>query len=179
MAAPTITWYKYTDAGPTETQITVLDYGNVQAGDWSDALVIRALFSGSANSLRFWLYDTTADNNGSSVNVGNANGWIHNYTIYDTYLNPSTIDDNVKSGSTPDANGQTWGQMPESQPADSSDWVNSSVGDQGAGTGGYTDYIFHTNDGSVRYYDAHIPSRYGNYYIDTNVNTYSGGIGVV
>jgi len=144
MAAPTVTWYNSTGASspPTDTQITILDYGNVQAGDWSDAMSIFARFSGSANSLRFWLYDTTADNNGNSVGIGSGANWDHSYTIFDTYINPLNVDDDVKTGTNPDANGQTWGTMPEAQPADSSDWVNSSVGNQGTGTGGDTDYVF-------------------------------------
>lgn len=142
MAAPTITWYKYTGSGPTQTQITVNDYGNVQAGEWSDAQVLRASFSGSANSLRFWLYDPSGRVNSTDVNVGATGNWNHRYAIDSTYVNPTSITAAMKAGSTADPNGNMWEVVPETQPADSSAWENPSVGNQSTGTGGFTDYIF-------------------------------------
>jgi len=140
--APTITWYKLTGTGPTQTQITAVDFGNIQAGDWSDAVAIRANFSSSANSLRFWLYDTSGRVQSTDVNVGASGNWEHRYAISDTYINPTNITAAIKAGSTADPNGKIWALLPESQPSDSAQWVNSSVGDQGTGTGGNTDIIF-------------------------------------
>ena len=100
MASPTITWHTFTGAGETKTDITELDYGSVQAGSWSEAKCLRALFTGnSAQDLKFWLYDTSASVGNPSVALGA--GWIHKYDISTRYKNPEDIDDNMKAGTNP------------------------------------------------------------------------------
>lgn len=136
MAAPTITWREWTGTSPgSPSTITVLDYGNVQAGYWSDAKAITAQFSGnSANTLKFWLNDTVAT--GGNTDVSSSNNWTHNYAIDATYQNPTSVTDNMKSGSSTDNNGDTWAQLPESEPG-SSNFDNTTVT-----SGSDTDFIF-------------------------------------
>lgn len=135
MAAPTIAWYRVTGASPSRALITILDYGNVQAGYWSDVRVIQAYFTGnSANTLKFWLNDTAAT--GGNVNVANSNNWQHHYAIDYTYIDPAGLSDAVKAGSSADSNGRTWTDLPETEPV-ASNFENTTVN-----SGAYTDYVF-------------------------------------
>ena len=138
MAAPTVTWYPVTDniGSPLKgSSITVLDYGNVQAGYWSAAKAVLATFTGnSANTLKFWLNDTAST--GGNTDISASNNWDHSYTINNNWQDPDGITDAMKEGTSTDANGSTWATLPESEPG-SSNFVNSSVT-----TGSDTDYIY-------------------------------------
>lgn len=136
MAAPTITWFPYTLASPgTEgSVITVLDFGNVQAGFWSDAKCIIARFTGNtANTLKFWLNDTAATGGNTDVSTN----WDHYYAIDTTYIDPSGVIDNMKVGGEVDANGNTWAVLPESEPGGSNFEVSTTGGPPGD-----TDFIY-------------------------------------
>ena len=138
MAAPTVTWYPVTDnsGSPLKgSSITVLDYGNVQAGYWSDAKSILVTFTGnSANTLKFWLNDVAST--GGNTDVSASNNWDHSYTVDNDWEDPDGITDAMKEGTATDGNGNTWATLPESEPG-SSNFVNSSVS-----SGNDTDYIF-------------------------------------
>jgi hypothetical protein len=141
MAAPTITWYPVTDNGGSPqkgSSISVLDFGNVQAGHWSDAKAIVATFSGNtANTLKFWLNDTVATGGNTNVSASAPSPWNHYYTIDDDWMDPDNVTDTMKAGGATDPNGNTWGVLPESEPG-SSNFVNSSI----ASVPDDTDYIF-------------------------------------
>jgi len=139
MAAPTVTWYPVTDnsGNPQKgSSISVLDYGNVQAGYWSDAKAIVATFTGNTcNTLKFWLNDTAAS--GGNTDVSSSAGWNHSYSIDASWQNPGNITNDMKSGSTTDANGNTWVTLPESEPS-ASNFENDSI----TSVPGDTDYIY-------------------------------------
>lgn len=139
MAAPTVTWYPVTDNGGSPSKgssITELDFGNVQAGYWSDAKAVVATFTGNtANTLKFWLNDTVSL--GGNTDVSASANWNHYYTIDNDWQDIDNITDNMKAGTSADLNGNTWVVLPESEPG-SSNFVTdtiSSVPDD-------TDYIF-------------------------------------
>lgn len=142
MAAPTITWYYYEGAGQTETPIGAglpLDYGNVQAGHFSDAKAIRAKFSGTANTLKFWLNDIDSNKG----NIGNADGWTHNFAIDTTYSDPiaTAFDDDVKNGTDdiPGLSGVKMNTLGESEPL-SSNFEKTTIDN----ANDYTDFIYLT-----------------------------------
>jgi hypothetical protein len=102
MAAPTVTWYSITDNAGIPTKgaaITVLDYGNVQAGYWSAVKAVVATFTvNSANTLKFWLNDT--ESTGGNTNVSSTANWTHFYHVNNTWTNPAAIaSDTIKAGS--------------------------------------------------------------------------------
>jgi len=135
MAAPTVTWSNVTGGSPSKSSISTLDFGNVQAGYWSDAKVVVATFGGnSANTLKFWLNDTVST--GGNTDVSSGASWEHRYAIDASYIDPSTIVDNVKSGSSADSNGNTWGVLPETEPGTSNFETTTVSADSD------TDYIF-------------------------------------
>ena len=139
MAAPTVTWYPVTGSSPSKgSSITVLDYGNVQAGYWSDAKAIVATFTGNTcNTLKFWLNDTQATGGNTDVSSGAASPWKHYYNIDASWQDPDNITDAMKAGTAADNNGNTWVALPESEPG-SSNFENSSIGS----VPGDTDYIY-------------------------------------
>lgn len=137
MAAPTVTFYPVTGGTPTKgSSITVLDYGNVQAGYWSAAKSVVATFTGnSANTLKFWLNDTTATGGNTDVSKDATSPWKHYYNIDATYQDPSTVTDAMKAGTAADNNGNTWVFLPEAEPG-ASNFETTTVS-----SGGDTDYI--------------------------------------
>lgn len=141
MAAPTVTWYPVTDNGGSPqkgSSISVLDYGNVQAGYWSEAKAIVATFTGNTcNTLKFWLNDTSATGGNTDVSSGATKPWKHYYNIDASWQDPSGLSDDVKAGTSVDDNGNTWVTLPESEPS-ASNFENSSIGS----VPGDTDYIY-------------------------------------
>jgi len=141
MAAPTVTWYPVTDntGSPLKgSAITVLDFGNVQAGYWSSAKSVVATFTGNtANTLKFWLNDTQATGGNTDVSKDATSPWNHFYIIDNDWQDPDGITDAMKAGTSPDTNGNTWVFLPETEPG-SSNFVNSTI----AAAPGDTDYIF-------------------------------------
>jgi hypothetical protein len=145
MSAPTVTWYPFTDNGSGSSvagsAISVIDFGSVQAGYWSDVKCVRALFSGNtANTLKFWLNDTVATNSSASVSVSASATapWKHYYAIASGWFNPASVTDAMKAGGTNTLqNGVNFTALPESEPS-SSNFVTTTI----ASAGTYTDYIY-------------------------------------
>ena len=139
MAAPTVTWYPVTEVNNAPSKgslITVLDFGNVQAGYWSTAKAIVATFTGNTcNTLKFWLNDTVST--GGNASVAAADNWKHYYTIDDTWQDPADVTDSMKAGSTTDPNGNTWAVLPEAEP-NSSNFITSTI----SSVPDDTDYIY-------------------------------------
>jgi hypothetical protein len=156
MAAPTLTIHPVTDNTGSPlvgSQISTLDFGNVQAGYWSDAKAIIIRFSGNTvNSLKLWLNDTVST--GANTDVSTGNGWSHYYNIDSSWQDPDAITDLMKAGTNVDLNGNTWVQIDESEPGSSnfetdttttdpedSDYIYLSISpDSGAGAGVTTDW---------------------------------------
>lgn len=147
MAAPTVTWYPVTDNSGSPLKgsaITVLDYGNVQAGYWSAVKAVLATFTGnSANTLKFWLNDTQST--GGNTDVSASNSWTHNYHINNSWTNPAAISsDTIKAGSAdidiatngmPGTN-KRFAVLGETEPV-ASNFENTSIS-----AGADTDYIY-------------------------------------
>ena len=142
MAAPTVTWYPVTDNSGSPQKgsaITVLDFGNVQAGYWSDVKAIVATFTGnSANTLKFWLNDTSATGGNTNVSQSAPSPWKHQISIDDDWWDPDDpqITDSVKAGTSSNPLGEDFQAIDESEPS-SSNFITTSVND-----GDDTDYIY-------------------------------------
>ncbi len=106
MAAPTITWYKCEGAESggepaSENAISVVDYGSVQAGYWSDMICIRAGVTGNMiHTMKYWLHDKDGSSTTGAYDVSTS-GWQHSYSVHQNYTDPSTCtDDNKPAGQT-------------------------------------------------------------------------------
>lgn len=148
--APSVTWYPVTDnAGSPQkgSAITVVDYGNVQAGYWSNAKAVVAYFSGanSISDLKFWLNDTQSSGGNSSVAA-----WTHSAMINSGWTNPANITNTQKGDVTGDTNAifstptgvpypgtRKFGVLPQTEPS-SSNFQNTTLSDLPKDT----DYIY-------------------------------------
>jgi hypothetical protein len=148
--APSVTWYPVTDSSGSPVKgsaITVVDYGNVQAGYWSNAKAVVATFSGanSVSDLKFWLNDVQSSGGNSSVAA-----WTHTDMINAGWTNPANITNTQKGDVTGNSNDifsqpaggdspgrRKFGVLPQTEPS-SSNFVNSTLSSLPADT----DYIY-------------------------------------
>jgi len=140
MAAPSVTWYPVTDSTGSPSKgslITVLDFGNVQAGYWSDCKCVVATFSGNTcNTLKYWLNDMAST--GGNTNIAASAGWVHKYACDSTWTDPTTFTDANKAGTAEYRTGRSTATLPEAEPGSSNFTDNTTtVTDPDD-----TDYIF-------------------------------------
>lgn len=141
MAAPTITWYPVTNNGGSPQRgnaITIIDFGNVEAGYWSDVKCVQAGFTGnSARTLKFWLNDTAST--GGNQNVSSSASWKHRLSINTNFFNPADVQitADVKNGTATNPVGENFATTPETEPS------SSNFGDEyTVASGAYTKYIY-------------------------------------
>ncbi len=158
MAVPTITWYYYTGVSGSQVENAVggtLDYGNVQAGYWSNMIALRAKVIGSTiHTIKFWLNDKVSTAGGSG-NYPVDTDWEHTYSLQYAYANPADADSPVdpdtndhKTASHTFPGSITRLAMPiTDEPATKNitcqDRLDNKVGPSGSGgVEDYTDYIY-------------------------------------
>jgi hypothetical protein len=155
MAAPTPRFYNVTaqgngliadlttnlaNPGPKASAITSFwDFGPDQAGTFDVKCLAMGFEGNTASSVRFWLYDTIADVNGTpnAEQYDDASPWTFRVRVSKTFIDPASFTD-VQIAAGP------WGDLPMGQTATGFDLFNAVLG-LNPGNDGTTNFLVNSS----------------------------------